>query len=167
MITIAHTPVIHINSFCDQNTNSRRTHDMETLPIYHLFYKKCFWEIVNAKTRNVFEQLELLATGEHTDYFSASYMEILLTDEARRVKYISRILKLLEHFLLLHFTFHIHASNVVKTWRLILQVVQVTKNRHVSICKSFPSNSPFCNLQACCSWQRISACEPGKKSKMG
>ena len=31
-------------------------------------------------------------TGEHADYFSASYMKILLTDEALRAKYISRIL---------------------------------------------------------------------------
>ena len=37
-------------------------------------------------------------------------MKILLTDEARRAKYISRILKL--HF---SFTFPIRASNVVKT----------------------------------------------------
>ena len=98
MITTARTPVIRINSFCDQNTNSRRTHDMPTLAIYHLLYKKYFWEIVNAETRNVFEQLELLATCKHADYFSASYMRILLTDEAWRAKYISRILKLLEHF---------------------------------------------------------------------
>ena len=46
-------------------------------------------------------------TGEHVDYFSASYMKILLTDEARRAKYISRILKLLEHFYfhILHFVY--------------------------------------------------------------
>ena len=53
-------------------------------------------------------------------YLQWSYMKILLIDEARRAKYISRILKLLEHF-----TFLIRASNVVKTWCLILQVVAV------------------------------------------
>ena len=39
--------------------------------------------------------------------FSASYMKILLTDETRRAKYISRILKLLEHFYfyILHFLY--------------------------------------------------------------
>ena len=41
MITTARTPVTHINLFCDQNTNSRCTHDMATSPlIYHLLYKK-------------------------------------------------------------------------------------------------------------------------------
>ena len=64
-------------------------------------------------------------TGEHEDYFSASYMKILLTDKARRTKYISRILNILEHFYFLHFAFLICASNVVKTWCLILQVVQL------------------------------------------
>ena len=50
------------------------------------------------------------------------------TDEARRAKYISRILKLFYYlllFLFLHFTCRVRASNVVKTWCLILQVVQV------------------------------------------
>ena len=32
-------------------------------------------------------------TGEHADHFSASYMNILLTDEGRRAKYNSWILK--------------------------------------------------------------------------
>lgn len=39
MITTAHTPVIHINIFCDQNANNRCTLDMATLAIYHLLYK--------------------------------------------------------------------------------------------------------------------------------
>ena len=41
------------------------------------------------------------------ELFSASYMKILLTDETQRAKYISRILKLLEHFYfyLLHFLY--------------------------------------------------------------
>ena len=70
-------------------------------------YKKYFWEIVNAETRKVSEQLELLATGEQTDYFSASYMKMLLTDKAQRAKYALRILKLLEHFYfyILHFVY--------------------------------------------------------------
>ena len=52
-------------------------------------------------------QVGLHETGEHADYFSASYMKILLTDEAQRAKYISRILKLLEHFYfyILHFVY--------------------------------------------------------------
>ena len=39
--------------------------------------------------------------------FSASYLKILLTDKARRVKYISRILKRLErfYFYILHFVY--------------------------------------------------------------
>ena len=51
--------------------------------------------------------VDLHDTGEHPDYFSPSYMKILLTDEARRAKYISRILKLLEHlyFYILHFLY--------------------------------------------------------------
>ena len=58
--------------------------------------------------------LAYMSTGEHADYLSASYMKISLTDEARRAKYISRILKL--QFLFLHFTFlEKRASNVVKT----------------------------------------------------
>ena len=52
-------------------------------------------------------------------------MKILLTDEARRAKYISRILKLLEHFYFYVLHLRIRASNVVKTWCLILQVVHV------------------------------------------
>ena len=56
-----------------------------------------------------------------------------LTEEARRARYISRILKLLEHFYFLHFTFLIRASNVVKTWRLILQVVLVLLRWWISI----------------------------------
>ena len=55
-------------------------------------------------TWNRIHHVGLHDTGEHADYFSASYMKILLTDEARIAKYISRILKLLEHFI---FTFYI------------------------------------------------------------
>ena len=50
-------------------------------------------------------------------------MKILLTDEARKAKYISSIFKTFRIFLFLRFTFRIRASNVVKTWCLILQVV--------------------------------------------
>ena len=71
-------------------------------------------------TWNRIHHVGLHDTGEHEDYFSASYMKILLTDKARRTKYISRILNILEHF-----AFLICASNVVKTWCLILQVVQL------------------------------------------
>ena len=42
-------------------------------------------------------------TGEQADYFSASYMKILLTGEARRAQYISRISKLHFYFHILHF----------------------------------------------------------------
>ena len=55
--------------------------------------------------KNRIHNVGLHDTGENADYFSASYMKILLTDNARRAKYISRILKLLEHFYfhILHF----------------------------------------------------------------
>ena len=54
-------------------------------------------------TWNRIHQVGLHDTGEHVDYFSASYMKILLTNEARRAKYISRILKLDFYFYILHF----------------------------------------------------------------
>ena len=46
-------------------------------------------------TKNRMHDVDLHDTGKHTDYFSASYMKILLTDKAGRTKY---ILKPLERF---------------------------------------------------------------------
>ena len=54
-------------------------------------------------------------TGEHTDYFSAPYMTIFLTDEARRAKYIFEDFKTSRTFLFLHSTFLMRTSNVAKT----------------------------------------------------
>ena len=46
-------------------------------------------------TKNRIHHVGLHGTGERADYFSASYMKILLTDKAGRAKY---ILKPLERF---------------------------------------------------------------------
>ena len=70
-------------------------------------------------------------TPKHDPHFRLKLLR--LTDEVRRARYISRILKLLEHFYFLHFTFLIRASNVVKTWCLILQVVLVLLRWGISI----------------------------------
>ena len=48
--------------------------------------------------KNRLHHVSLHDTGKHADYFSAPYLKILLTDEAQRAKYISRIL--------LHFNKH-------------------------------------------------------------
>ena len=42
--------------------------------------------------KNRIHNVSLHDNGKHADYFSAPYLKILLTDEARRAKYISRIL---------------------------------------------------------------------------
>ena len=57
------------------------------------------WECEKRVTTwNRIHHVGLHDTGEHADYLRASYMTILLTDEARKAKHISRIFKLLEHF---------------------------------------------------------------------
>ena len=57
--------------------------------------------------KNRIHHVGLNDTGEHADYFSASHMKTLLTDKARKAKYISRMLKPLEHFnfYILHFVY--------------------------------------------------------------
>ena len=61
-------------------------------------------------------------TGEHADYFSASYMKNFIDWRGSKNEIYFEDFKTSRTFLFLHFTFLIRASNVVKTWCLILQV---------------------------------------------
>ena len=66
-----------------------------------------------SEPKHLLTSIQLLAvdlhdTGQHADYFILhEQKKLLLTDEARRAKYISRILNLLEHFnfYILHFLY--------------------------------------------------------------
>ena len=66
-------------------------------------------------TKNRIHHVGIHDTGKHADYFSASYIKILLTDKAGSAKYYFKDFKTSRTFLFSHFTFHIHASNMVKT----------------------------------------------------
>ena len=87
---------------------------------------------VKCKNNNVLDVLKSSKYISLLEAWRAKYIK-KMTEEARRAKYISRNLKLLEHFYFFHFTFLIRASNVVKTWHLILQVVQVIRTYSYSL----------------------------------
>ena len=78
---------------------------------YGVMTKTTGWWTVNAQ-----KKAATLVTNRGIFYWRDSKSEIYFED-----------FKTSGTFLFLHFTFLIHALNVVKTWRLILQVVEKTK----------------------------------------